>query len=211
MATIGDTSKPTSGWHAFQGQSYPQQEGERLTMPAHGDITDLGAWVGGWSGTVRLYLCLWADDFELLASVGPITVASHGAGGPAGGNVERVEASLATPVRLAAGVEFYVGFDRIMADGHQVSVGGSGTHYEGDRGGTSAPWPSTFGRVGGIAPGAGGRCGAYVAGYAPVAGAKVYDGAAWVDADSVKTYDGAAWVDADAVQVNTGAGWVDSE
>jgi hypothetical protein len=213
MPSIGTTTKPSGGWHSFQGSSQVQQEANRLTMPAHGDITDLGAWIGGWNGTCRVHLCVWDDAGVLLESVGPITVANEGAGGPAGGNVALYTAPLATPVRLAAGVAFYVGFDRHNSDGHQVSVAGSGTpdHFEGRHGGSTATWPAALGAASGGPSNAPRSCGMYVANYDLVPGAKVYRSGAWLDADGVQAFRSGAWVDVDGVQLERSGAWVDSE
>lgn len=212
MPTIGTTSKPTSNWHAFAGTTFTQQEMEQLTMPEKGEITNLASWVGGWEGTCRVYLCIWGADLALLGSVGPTTVPDHGAGGS--GDVELVTGALASPVRLEAGDVFYVGFDRHVNDGHQVSLGAAGTadHYEARRGGTSAPWPGNIGGATGLGmSNASRRIGSYVANYDPIAGGKVYRTGAWADADAVQVRRGAAWVDAAAVQVYRAGAWVDAE
>lgn len=212
MAHIGNPDKPGQQWHAYGGTGYTQQEAEQLTMPEKGELLELGAWVGGWDGTCRVYLCVWASDLELLASVGPFTVSNQGAGGPAGSNVELVTGTLATPLRLDAGDVFYVGFDRHANDGHQISVGGldGREHYEGRRGGTGAAWPGKLGGTTGVAN-VNRRSGAYVVDYAPIAGGKVYDGTDWIDAERVATYVGGSWQDVESVKVYNGSSWIDAE
>jgi hypothetical protein len=211
MATIGTTTKPSGGWHAFQGSSQVQQEAERLTMPAHGDITDLGAWIGGWNGTCRVYLCLWDDAGAILGSVGPITVANQGAGGS--GDVALYTATLAAPVRLAAGADFYVGFDRHNSDGHQVSEAGPSTpnHFEGRHGGTTSTWPAALGAASGGPSNAPRRIGMFVQNYNLVPGAKLFRSGAWVDAAGVQLQRSGVLVDVVGVQLQRSGAWVDSQ
>lgn len=211
MPTIGDTSKPSGGWHSYTGDSQVQQEAELLTMPVHGRIERIGAWIGGWSGTCRVYLCVW-DPYSLaiLSSVGPFTVANRGVGGPAGGNVDLVEADI-PPINMTAGQLFLVGFDRHGADGHQISVGGTGgTHYEGRHGGSGSAWPGLFAIAsGGPAP-VTRRSGAYVARYVPLPGAKAYRSGAFVDATIVQVLRSGVWTDA-TVQIYRSGVWTDAE
>jgi hypothetical protein len=213
VPTIGTTTKPGGGWHAFQGSSQVQQEADRLVMPAHGDIVALAGWIGGWDGTCRVHLCCWDDAGALLGSVGPITVANEGSGGPAGGNVALYTGTLPVPVRLAAGVAFFVGFDRHNSDGHQVSVGGSGTddHFEGRHGGTTSSWPGALGAASGGPSNASRYAGMYVANYLPVPGAKILHGTTWDDADGVQALRSGAWSDVDGVQLQRSGAWVDSQ
>jgi hypothetical protein len=213
MPTIGDTSKPSGGWHSFSGSSQNQQEAELLTAPERLDVVELAGWIGGWSASCRVKLCIWDDAGELLGQTAQITVANEGAGGPAGGNVALYSAALLTPVRIAAGVAFFVGMDRHADDAHQVSVGGAGSpdHYEGRHGGPAAPWAGDLGAATGGPSNQPRRCGMYVADYVAVAGAKVYRSGAWVDADSVQIMRSGVWVDADSVQVMRSGVWTDAE
>lgn len=213
MPTIGTTTKPSGGWHAFAGSSQVQQEAELLTAPAHIDVLELAGWIGGWNGTCRVKLCLWDSLGSLLGESAQITVANEGAGGPAGSNVQLYTAALLVPVRLAAGALFFAGFDRHASDGHQISVGGagSGSHYEGRHGGSSAPWPGDLGAASGGPDVQDRRAGQYVSNYANVAGAKVYRSGAWADAESVLVRRSGAWVDVDAVQLRRSSAWIDSE
>jgi hypothetical protein len=211
VATIGDPSKPSGGWHAFQGSSQVQQEAERLSTPARGAISRLGAWIGGWSGSCRVYLCLWDGSGGLLASVGPITVASTGAGGA--GQVANYEADLATPVVLARDADFYVGFDRHNSDGHQVSEAGPGTydHFEGRHGGTIASWPAGLGAASGSPSNAARRIGMYVATFTPIPGAKIMRAGSWADAETVAAMRAGSWADVAGVQLQRAGSWTDSE
>lgn len=211
MPAIGDATKPSGGWHAFTGNTQVQQEAELLTMPELGDVTSLGAWVGGWSGTCRIVLCLWRLDGVLLAQSAQVTVANFGAGGPAGGNVQSVIAGIA-PVRLAKNQPFFVGFDRHGSDGHQISVGGAGSpsHYEGRHGGSGSAWPGNLGAAGGIATQVR-RSGAWVASYTRTPGAKVMRSGVQTDAQAVQVLRSGAWADALAVQIMRSGAWVDSQ
>lgn len=212
MTTLGDSSKPSGGWEAYAGSSQIQQEATQLTIPEHADVTEIGAWVGGWEGTCRVYLCLWSADLELIGSLGPITVANEGAGGPAGGNVTSQTGTLSPAVRLAAGTVVYVGFDRHVDDGHQVSIGGpaSPDHYHGRHGGPAAAWPGDLGHASGGLTGAARRVGSWLV-YEPVAGAKVYRSGSWDDADTVQVRRSGSWQDVDAVQLRRSGSWTDSE
>ena len=212
MATIGDSSKPSGGWHAFTGNTQVQQEAELLTMPELGDVLQIGAWIGGWSGTCRAILCLWRLDGVLLGQTAQVTAANFGAGGPAGGNVNSFIGTLLTPVRLAAGQAFFVGFDRHGSDGHQISVGGPGSpsHYEGRHGGSGSTWPGNLGAAGGVAT-AVRRSGAWVANYVRVPGAKVMRSGVQTDAQAVQVLRSGAWTDVLGVQIMRSGAWVDSQ
>lgn len=212
MPTIGNSAKPSSSWHAFSSSSNPNQESELLTMPETGELLTLGAWVGGWNGSCRIVLAVWAADGTMLGRSDQVTVANQGAGGPSGGNVEQVIADLQTPVRLSSGDTFFVGFARHTSDGHQVSASGTGPeHYEGRSGGSAGVWQTAdLGAVGGI-QNEPRRLGMWVQNYDPVAGAKVRVSGVWVDADDVQVRASGAWVSADAVQIRSAGSWVDAD
>lgn len=213
MPTIGNSTKPSSGWHAYSSSSNPNQEAELLTMPERGDLLELGAWVGGWSGSCRTVLAVWAVDGTMLGSCPQVTVANQGAGGPSGGNVVSVVGTLSTPVRLDAGVQFYVGFARHNSDGHQVSTAGSGTHYEGRSGGGTGPTYQTaaLGAVSGGPDPESGRIGAWVENYEAVAGGRVRVAGSFVDVAAARVRQGGVWVDLDAVKIRDGGSWVDAD
>ena len=207
MPTIGAGAKPGGTYHAFGGSSQINQEAELLEAPVRLRLLELGSWVGGWADTCRVRLCVWDADGDLLGQSAQITVANEGAAGT--GNVSLYTEPLLTPVELAKGAEFYVGFVRHPDDAHQVSVGATSTgpHYHGRSGAT---WPNNLGNAEGPTSQAR-RVGSYVADYEAIAGAKVYRSGAWVDAESVLVYRSGAWVDAEAVQVRRGSSWVDAE
>ena len=207
--TIGNGTKPSSTYHAFGGSSQVNQEAEPLTMPRRGRILEVGAWIGGWSDSPRVRLCIWSASGALLGQSAQITVANEG--GAAAGNVALYTELLLAPVQLNRGDAFYAGFARHVDDAHQVSVGAtsSGPHVHGRSG---AVWPNDFGNAsGGIGPDIARRIGAYVADYLPIPGAYVYRSGAWVDADNVQVYRGGSWTDADSVQLHRAGAWVNSE
>ena len=207
MATIGNPDRPGGSWHAAS-DPYWDQEADLLEMPARGELLSLGAWLGGWNGTCRGRLCVWDAVGTLLGQSAQFTVANEGGGGPPGSNVERYESALETPVELAKGAGFYVGFNRHPADGLQVSLGPSGgTHYHGKSGAT---WPNDLGNSGGISSEPR-RVGAYVANYEQTTGAHVYRSGAWTEAESVQEYRSGAWVESDAVQLWRSGALVDAE
>lgn len=213
MPTIGTSTKPSSSWHAFSSSSNPNQEAELLTMPETGELLQLGAWVGGWSGTCRIMLMAWDVDGVQLGHSAQVTVANQGAGGPSGGNVEQVIEDLLAPIRLVAGTQFYVGFARHNSDGHQVSASGSGEHFEGrSGGGTGSAWQTAaLGAVSGGPANQTRRIGAWVNNYEPVAGGRVRVAGAFVDVDAARYRAGGAWVDLDAVKIRSGGVWVDAD
>lgn len=208
MTTIGTTSKPSFGYHAYGGSSYPNQEAELLTMPSRGTIVTLGAWIGGWAATCRAKLALWDADGNLIGSSAQFTVANEGAA--AEGHVSLYEVDLATPVDLSNGADFYVGFARHPDDAHQVSTGGNGTgpHYEDKSGGT---WPNDFDAAGGDKSSVVRRIGCYVADFTEAPGAWIRRSGAWVEADAVQLRRSGAWADADTVQLRRSGAWTDSQ
>jgi hypothetical protein len=209
MPTIGTPAKPGGGWHSYQGSSYPNQEAEKLQMPARGRILEVGAWVGGWSGTCRVRLCIWDGSSKaLLGQSNQITVANEGAGGPAGSNVALYTGPLIAPVEIGKGFDFYVGFARDPSDGHQVSEGASGTgpHFESRSGPT---WPADLDHNPLTQETR--RIGAYVANWETLPGAWVYRSGAWVEADTVQIYRSGSWVDVDGVSLYRSGSWADSE
>lgn len=207
MPTLGTTSKPGGGWHGFGGSSQTNQEAEKLTAPSRMRILEVGQWVGGWEDAPRVRLCVWSLAETLLGQSAQITVANEGAVG--GGNVSLYTELLLTPVEIAKGVSFYVGFVRHPDDAHQCSTGasGSGPHYQGRSGAT---WPNNLGQAEGPTS-VTRRIGSYVANYETLPGAWIYRSGVWVEADTVQAYRGGSWVDADGVQLYRSGGWVDSE
>ena len=180
-------------------------------MPARGRILEVGAWVGGWSGTCRLRLCIWDGSSKaLLGQSNQLTAANEGAGGPAGGNVALYTAPLIAPVEIGKGFDFYVGFARDPNDGHQVSEGSSATgpHFHGRSGPT---WPNNLGNAPSSFSQETRRIGAYVANWETLPGAWVYRSGAWVEADTVQIYRSGSWVDVDGVSLYRSGSWVDSE
>lgn len=207
MPTIGTTSKPGGGWHAFGGSSQINQEAELLTMPARGELLELGQWVGGWSDAPRVRLCVWSSAKVLLGQSAQITVANEGAAGA--GNVSLYTEPLLVPVELAKGASFYVGFVRHPDDAHQIATGasGSGPHYHGRSGAT---WPNNLGAAGSYSSEER-RIGSYVANYELLPGAWIYRSGVWVEADTVQIYRSGSWSDADGVQLYRSGAWVDSQ
>jgi hypothetical protein len=211
MPTIGTTTKPSSGWHSYLGSSETNQEAELLTMPERGTILELGAWLGGWNGTARCTLNVWAADGsrELLGRTAQFTVANEGAGGPAGSNVALYTATLTTPVGLSNGEAFLVGFTRHPDDGHQVSIGasGGGPHYHGRVGGGVYQPDADFG------PGAYSeelrRVGVYVADYEPKPGGYIRRSSAWAEPE-VYVRRSSAWAEPEVYVRRSGA-WIEPE
>ncbi|HVM29534.1 MAG TPA: hypothetical protein VM305_02005 [Candidatus Limnocylindrales bacterium] len=210
MPSIGDTSKPSSGFaHAYSGSI--NQEAEEQTMPERGKITRVGVWAAGYEGSSSARLCIWAkggssaSGNDLLGQSGLVTFAQQTWGA---GNVSRYEADLLTPVELDAGVTFYVGFSRNPNAGHQVTCRSGGDHIERKR----TTWP---GSMDGWTrhPDTGQRkaIGCYVANYDPVSGAWVRRGGVWVRAEGVFVRRAGAWVDATSVQVRRSGVWVDAD
>lgn len=212
MPTLGTTSKPGNGWHAYSGTTQVNREAELFTLPGSVRILELGQWVGGWSGTCRLVLGVW--DYatkELLARTAQITVASEGAGGPAGSNVALYTEPLLAPLELNAGAQVLVGFARHGDDGHQVSTGGSGTgpHYHGRLGGAFNP-DGDFDNGAGDYSEEVRRIGAYIADYEDLATAWVRRSGAWVRAESVQVRRSGAWVQASSIQARRSGSWTDA-
>jgi hypothetical protein len=203
---LGNSAKPSSGWHALGGSSQASIEVEKLTAPGRIRITSVGVWAGGWAGSCRAHLGIWSAAGALLGQSAEVSFANEGAGGPAGGNVARYVAAIA-PVELDAGAVFYVGFNRHPNDSHQVSGGPTSTeHFEDQVGVSSWPTPSisspsTVQR----------RIGAYVADYVELAGAWVRRAGAWVLADEVLVRRGGVWVPADTVAIRRAGAWVDAQ
>jgi hypothetical protein len=212
MAILGESGKPSGGWHAYQGSSQIGQEAEQLTMPKGGTIFSLGAWVGGWNGACDVWLTVWdaAGARPKLAQSAMVTVANEGAGGPGGSNVQLIVASLTSPLDLPTGFDFLVGFVRKQGDGHQISTGpsGSGPHFHG-RSGASVQ-AASFAQ-GGDYSSEPLRIGAYVANYEPRPGAWVYRSGVWVQAEQVSVYRAGSWSEADSISVRRGAAWNEAD
>lgn len=205
MPTIGDTTKPDGGgyWEQF-GSTY-NQSAMLLTMPEDGRIVALGQWISAVGSPMGCRLVVWdASTLDVLAQTAEFTVANE----PAGvGNVSRYEVDLTSPLSVAAGVDFWVGFARDPAKTHQLTGDNSGSHV--DRKRTS--WPGSMSGYDAGDHGFGGYgIGSYVAGYVTASGAKIYRAGAWVSADAVKVYRSGAWADVSAVKVRRSSAWADA-
>ena len=209
MPTIGDGSKPNDHWHSYSGSSQPNQEAELLTMPKGGTLNSVGAWVGGWSGACDIWLTIWAASGAraVLGQSNILTVASEGAGGPAGSNVKLYVADLRVPVDLPTGADFLCGFVRKQNQGHQISFENAGQHWHGRSGPTQEA--AVFGNADYVSMG--GRIGAYVADWRPRSGAWVYRAGVWVASDQLLVYRSGAWVEADTVSVNRSGAWAEAD
>jgi hypothetical protein len=209
MAIIGDSSKPNDHWEAFQGSSQINQGAELLTMPKGGTINSVGQWIGGWSGACDVWLTVWsaAGARPVLGQSNILTVASQGAGGPAGSNVQLYVASLRVPVDLPTGADFLVGFVRKQGDGHQISFENAGQHWQGRSG--AAVQDAPFGVAAYASQG--GRIGAYVADYQPRSGAWIYRAGAWVQSDQLLVFRSGQWVEADTVNAFRSGAWNEAD
>ena len=206
MPVLGNATKPSNSWGAYEGHTYPSQMAEKLQHTRAIRILQLGSWIGGWNGTCRVRLTVWRySDRVVIAQSAEIVVPNKGAGGPSGGNVNSIVGAVVAPVDIPANTPFYVGWVSHHDDGMQFSFGStsSGQHIEGKIGENAYPG-APLANATLIAR----RVGAWVQDYADMAGAHVYRGSAFTRAEVV-VQRGAAKSPAQRVAVYRNGAWVD--
>ena len=130
MANWGNYNRPT--WGRIQEFSGGMtQKGILVTAPAAGQITRLGGWLAGTSGSNTAGFAIWDQSTgALLAQTSTFSITIDGGGPPYGA---RYEADLITPLSVTNGQNIIVGpFCTPGANGFEypINASGSGTHYE---------------------------------------------------------------------------------
>lgn len=204
MTVLGESSKPTYSYFAYDGTVNPNQVAELLVAPARIEIVTLGAWIGGWNDTVHAKLQVWdAATHAVLGTTAEIVVANNGA---ASGDVDRYEEDLVTPVIIEEGTDFWVGITKDRDDAAQWATGTNiNAHYEGRGAYTDS---TNLGAVSGTSVAR--RTGMYVADYTTVAQAWVYRTGVWLNTGGVKVRRSGAWADANGVKIYRSGTWVDA-
>jgi hypothetical protein len=212
VARIGSNAAPDlAQWREGNVQ---QQQAVRLTMPEHGLITHLGAYLRGVAGygSISYRLCVWkwdgavSDQNRLL---GQSALKSSSSGTFALGSLIKYTWPLEEPVDLPAGAVFLVGFATDTASGSaaQWGVESGGTKYSRDTGPPPGQaWPDNMKNCYADSL----ALAAWVEAYAPVGAAWVRRSGAWVQADAVQVRRSGAWVDATSVQARRSGAWVDA-
>ena len=129
MTTLGNYNRPT--WGRIQEASGGMtQKAVLVTAPANGQITRLGGWLAGTSGTNTADLAIWDYSTRaVLAQTSTFTIAQDG-GSPYG---FRYEGDLPTPLVVTSGQQLLVGPCCTPGGNgfeYPVNASGSGTHYE---------------------------------------------------------------------------------
>src|SRR5947209_8442866 len=95
-------------------------------MPELGDVSSISCYFGGNGATVSAKLAIWDSAGNLLAATSAFTAPSYPQS--VGGQNWQTQ-SLASPLRLTAGQQVFIGWWRAPSGGAVWSYSGSGTHY----------------------------------------------------------------------------------
>lgn len=128
MATLGNTSKPTSSIEAWDGPY--EILAQLLTLPAGGpwNITRVGVWAAGYAGVnATARVCVWSAAGSLLASSASFTLVGEAF---VNGNVTKYEKDITSPPSVSGGTQVYVGLEVSPNDGYQFGLYSSGTHRD---------------------------------------------------------------------------------
>ena len=129
MTTLGNYNRPT--WGRIQEASGGMtQKAVLVTAPAAGQITRLGGWLAGTSGTNTADFAVWNySSRAVLANTSTFSIAQDG-GSPYG---FRYEGDLPSPLIVTNGQQLLVGPCCTPGGNgfeYPVNASGSGTHYE---------------------------------------------------------------------------------
>lgn len=201
MTTLGNTATPSYGWAEY-GINTTNQIGQPYTMPNPGGLISAihGYWAAE-SASGTGYVCIWNASGTLLGSVAvTVSTGSNSPGGQAWNS-----ATLGTPVFVAGGATFYIGWWMPQSSGMVWSYNNDSNHPSenaapGSPGSLSTGSHDTYGSI------------ASYVDYTPT-GAWVYDGSQW-NAGPVYVNTGTSgspvWTAVSGLQVWNGSSWVNA-
>jgi hypothetical protein len=213
MAAIGSEAAPELA--QWRSGNVKQQLAVRLTMPEHGLIHHIGAYLRGVAGygSIAYRLCLWKWDgatSDTNRLLGQTALKSSSSGSFALGSLVKYTWPLEVPVDLPAGAIFMVGIatDTAAGSAAQWGLATPGSLYAKDSGPPAGePWPDNMKSC--YLDGSG-ALSAWVDDYDPIGDAWVRRSGVWVQADAVQVRRAGVWTDAAGVQVRRAGAWTDA-